>query len=347
MCLIIHKPTADTAIPEFILNNAERINPDGFGIVYTDTNECVRTMDYETARELISAKRPFVAHYRYATRGAVNKPNCHPYIIHSSPEQTNSTGIVRLFSNGTVADLGDEKLCDTKVVAQMLKRIPTEHWNDLLSMTDTRFAICSKYGVERHGEWHEKDGIYYSKNNCFHTTYKKTIGYSYQNNYYDNTGYDKYWYDEDIVEKTDLEEELATVQNTNKSSRLNVPEYDWQNVSLVAVYGTLKAGHGNHKTLGSSFFIGAGKTVYKYPMQVSTIPFVYEKAGKGDHVSVEVYNVTNDVTKDDCDWLEGHPTNYQRKLTDIQMHDGAVKTCWLYFANPAFYEETMETIHTY
>lgn len=50
MCLIIHKPTADSIIPEFIIDNAERINPDGFGIVYTDNNECVRTMDYETAR---------------------------------------------------------------------------------------------------------------------------------------------------------------------------------------------------------------------------------------------------------------------------------------------------------
>ncbi len=339
MCLIIHKPTADSIIPEFIIDNAERINPDGFGIVYTDTNECVRTMDYETARELISAERPFVAHYRYATRGTINKANCHPYIVNSSTEMRGVDGIVRLFSNGTVADLGDDKLCDTKVVAQMLKRIPDEHWEDVLSMTDTRFAICSTFGVERHGEWHERDGIYFSKANCFHKSYKKTIGYTYPSNYHTNTSYEKYWYDDDIIGDEEEETGLEICAPLSKD--------DWENVDLVAVYGTLKAGLSNHHTLGTSHFVGSGKTVYKYPMQATSIPFVYERAGEGDHITVEVYNVISNATKDDCDWLEGHPTNYERRLTDIQMADGSVKTCWLYFANEAYYDETMTNIHTY
>ena len=128
MCLIIHKPNADTIIPQHILDNAENINPDGFGIVYTDNNECIRTMDYNHA---------------------------------------------------TVADLGDKQLCDTYVVADMLKRMPNKYWNDLLSMTETRFAITYPDGsVARHGKWHEKDGVFYSKNNCFYTrqsTYRRPI----------------------------------------------------------------------------------------------------------------------------------------------------------------------------
>ena len=343
MCLIIHKPTADSIIPEFILDNAERINPDGFGIVYTDNNECVRTMDYETARELISVARPFVAHYRYATRGTINKSNCHPYVVNASEDMRNVDGIVRLFSNGTVADLGDDELCDTKVVAKMLKRIPEEYWDDVLSMTDTRFALTSLYGVERHGEWHERDGIYFSKANCFHKSYKKTIGYTYPSNYHTNTSYEKYWdaewYDDDIIGDEEKETEVKICSPLSKD--------DWENVDLVAVYGTLKAGHNNHHTLGSSHFVGSGKTVCKYVMQATTIPFVYEKEGHGDHITVEVYNVTSNAIKDDCDWLEGHPTNYERKLTYIQLADGSVKKCWLYFANENYYDSTMENIHTY
>jgi len=335
MCLIIHKPKANSIIEEFIIDNAERINPDGFGIVYTDTNECVRTMNYETARELISAQRPFVAHYRYATRGTINKNGCHPYVITSMSQDSNN--IVRLFSNGTVADLGDDQLCDTKVVAQMLMRIPSNHWNDVLSMTDTRFAICDDSGVQRHGEWHERNGVWFSKANCFHKSYQKTVGYSYSSDHYTYpySGVDgKYWYEEE-----DDINPPATITKSHAD--------DWEHVDLVAVYGTLKAGRSNHPTMGKSTYVGSGQTVYKYPMQVSTIPFVYEIPGEGHQIAVEVYSVTSDNTKDDIDWLEGHPTNYERKLTDIEMADGAVKTCWLYFANTSFYEPTMKSIQRY
>lgn len=338
MCLIIHKPKADSTIAEFILDNAERINPDGFGIVYTDNNECVRTMDYNTARELISAPRPFVAHYRYATRGTINKQGCHPYVI--SNVSTDNADVVRLFSNGTVADLGDDNLCDTKVVADMLMRIPKKHWTDVLSMTETRFAICDQNGVQRHGEWHERDGIWYSKANCFHTSYKKTVGYSYGYNNYNTQSqcYDKYWYDDDLME------DEVEVEPTITNDYCNA---DWQDINLVAVYGTLKCGRSNHITMGQSTFVGAGKTVYKYPMQVSSIPFVYERAGEGHQIAVEVYNVQSRTTQDNIDWLEGHPHNYERKLTDIEMADGAVKTCWLYFASPDFYDPTMTNVQRY
>jgi len=342
MCLIIHKPKADSTIEEFILDNAERINPDGFGIVYTDNNECVRTMDYETARELISAPRPFVAHYRYATRGTINKRGCHPYVITSMSQDNDN--IVRLFSNGTVADLGNETLCDTKVVAQMLTRIPNQHWADVLSMTDTRFAICDQNGVQRHGEWHERGGVWFSKANCFHKSYNKTIGYSYAPEHYtrpySTNSYKKYWYDDGLI---DDEEEVIP----EPTITTNDYTADWQDVNLVAVYGTLKAGRSNHKTMGHATLVGAGQTVYKYPMQASTIPFVYDKPGVGHQIAVEVYDVQSNFTKDDIDWLEGHPNNYERKLTDIEMADGAVKTCWLYFANPAYYEPTMTNIQRY
>ena len=366
MCLIIHKPTADSVIPKHILDNAEDINPDGFGIVYTDNNECVRTMDYTKARELISAERPFVAHYRFATRGTINKQNCHPYFVENSDDY----GLTRLFSNGTVANLGDDKLCDTKVVATLLKTVPYHLWDDFLSMTETRFAVCYDGGIERHGVWHEKDGIFYSKNNCFHT-YTNTCGYGYSDNAqwktpknygykgfakplltasstelsWDNTNaYDDIYEDELDEEMDGNWDDIEFLEPTESS---NEPSFDWKDNHLVAVYGTLKAGLSNHRLLSSALYRGAGATQEIYPMQTQGVPFVFDFAGIGFNITVEVYEVTSVKAKNSLDSLEGHPTTYERKLTNIKMKDGSLKTCWLYFGNDHFHADDMEYIQTY
>ena len=166
MCLIIHKPKAKTQLNPAYIDNAETKNPDGFGIVYLDNLECITTMDYEEARKLIEQERPFVAHYRYATKGPVTQENCHPFYI-EQPERW-------LFSNGTVAELGSKDTCDTKVVCDLLAQTPEQYWNAMLSFTDTRFAIVNEDGkVKRHGKWHKREGIYYSKSDCF----AKYVGY--------------------------------------------------------------------------------------------------------------------------------------------------------------------------
>lgn len=342
MCLIIHKPNKEAIIPDHILDNAELINPDGFGIVYTDTNQCIRTMDYNYARELILAERPFVAHYRYATRGNINKNNCHPYHVKN---------FIRLFSNGTVADLGDDNTCDTAVVAKYLNQSPVKCWDKLLSMTETRFAITYPDGhVSRHGVWHEKDGVFYSKNNCFHT-HKSTIGYHYgytkknsttKNNPMSDTqsvyssSYDDIWYEDDY----DLNDPWDT---PSKDDNL------WKDCNLLAVYGTLKAGRANHSLLQYASYVGAGQTVYKYGLQAkdsNSVPFVFEHINE-HRIAVEVYEVSDANTQLQLDYLEGHPNNYARKQIDVELLDGSVKTCWLYFANPTWNNPNMEYLHTY
>ena len=162
MCLIIHKPNPKSVIPQTYIDNAKRKNPDGFGIVYTDTFECFTTMDYAEADKLIAESRPFVAHYRYATKGTIDITNCHPFIIDDDHY---------LFSNGTVASLGDDKICDTQRVCELLARIPRSHWQDVLQFTDTRFAIVNASGtVTRHGKWHKKGQLWYSKTIALHST---------------------------------------------------------------------------------------------------------------------------------------------------------------------------------
>ena len=123
MCLIIHKPIKTDRIPADYLDNAKRKNADGFGITYTDTFETIRTMDYALADKLLDVDRPYVAHFRYATRGEINEANCHPFDI-----TTDSI----IYSNGTVAQLGNKTTCDTQVVADILYKIPRQYWRDIL-----------------------------------------------------------------------------------------------------------------------------------------------------------------------------------------------------------------------
>lgn len=100
--------------------------------------------------------------------------------------------------------------------------------------------------------------------------------------------------------------------------------------NLVAVYGTLKKGFGNHERfLSDSKFIGKGETFDKYPLIVKGLPYLINKKGTGEWVNVEVYRVSNEVLAD-LDALEGHPTWYQRKKIAVLVGK-KVMYCWVYF----------------
>ncbi len=315
MCLIIHKPKSKTEIPSHIIDNAETLNPDGFGILFTDTNELVKTMCYEEARYLISQKRPFVAHYRYATVGTVNLENVHPF------EFTGG----HLFSNGTVGNLGDRHKSDTRVVSEYLEQIPTELRSVFFSMTETRFAIVSKDGtVSRFGEWHKKGGVYYSKSNCFPKkvstfAYGKTSGTK-SNSFgtsYDYSSYGYSW-DDGYVDPWDV-----------------VGEDSWDDCNVLAVYGTLKQGGGNNsRYLFDASYLGHGVTAQKLRMQAEGIPFLYEgEHPDGNHVEVEFYEVTDDSSRTALDALEGHPTMYERKQAEFIDSTGERVIAWVYYYN--------------
>lgn len=336
MCLIIYKPNATDTVPSDYIQNAQTINKDGFGITYLDNFKTHKTMNYNHARKLISAKRPFVAHYRYTTRGATNRKSCHPYRINKN---------TMLYSNGTVADLGSDTTTDTAIVADMMSKMPRKYWHKLMSMTDVRFAIVNRDGtVSRAGKWHERDGIYYSKANCFHKPYTpptRTIGYN-------NAGY---WRKTESSSYTRQKPKLVASQHTTRAwddydhyddyyydnyslSPTNKTEYDmsFQGNNYIAVYGTLKSNKGNHTYyLSTSTLVGIGKTVLKYPMTGAGLPYVYNQPNVGHNIQVEVYDVANKMDRENIDSLERHPSWYTRHQTDIELTSGRVVKAWMYF----------------
>jgi gamma-glutamylaminecyclotransferase len=168
MCLIIHKPKG-TKVPLEILETAASKNPDGYGITYLDSFATHRGMTCNSLKYLARTKRPYVLHFRFATVGSVSLDNCHPFDVKSNH--------YLLYSNGTVHGYGDATRSDTQEIAEdVLSKLPKKSWEKFLDLTPTRFAIIDKFtmDVERYGKWYKRDGVHYSKSDCFPVSTGKT-----------------------------------------------------------------------------------------------------------------------------------------------------------------------------
>lgn len=266
MCVIIVKQQGQR-LPKEVAKTAGRVNPHGLGVIWMDTFEI--TYHKSSEHKVLLTERPYIAHFRYATVGAINKENTHPFQCGNNKHEW-------LMMNGTIYGKGNKHESDTRVLARELGNKPRHTWKKELEQHPCRFVTVNTrnrtYQIYNKELWVQRDGIWYSKANV-------------------------------------LEEHL------------------------VAVYGTLKKGHGNYyRHLTESKFIGKGVTKDKYPLIVRGLPYLLEEKGKGHHVEVEVYKVDDD-TFSDLDALEGHPNWYKRKEVVIRLSSGKEVKAWIYF-NP-------------
>lgn len=308
MCLIIHNPKAKD-IPFEILDNAMFMNPDGFGIFYHDDGSILHTMSAIEAEKLLDSGRPYTAHFRYATSGPIGKRQCHPFKI----DDTYS-----LMMNGTIERLVSKKQVDTEALCQILSGLPESKMLDILRTYPCRFALLNRKTGEatpvNTDLWSKRNGVLYSKSNCFpEPPPKGGITNLFKGS---NKWGACYSYGDDSLDgSTDPMDSWSPVTPAVKET--------------VAVYGTLKAGHGNHHLLEGSHCIGTGITADRYPMVVSSIPFLIDDVGTGHHVHVEVYRVDAD-TLDALDGLEGHPNWYQRRKKMVKLDKGGTVMAWIY-----------------
>ena len=182
MCVIIIKQK-DKVLPNEVAKTSARINPHGLGVIWLDTFEVSfhRSADYK----LLDTKRPFIAHFRYATVGAINKENTHPFRCGSNKQEW-------LMMNGTIKELGDTMKSDSRVLAEKLGDVPRHKWKKELEKYVCRFVTINThsrtYQVYNRDLWIQKDGVWYSKDNVLednlvavYGTLKK--GYSNYNHY--------------------------------------------------------------------------------------------------------------------------------------------------------------------
>lgn len=98
----------------------------------------------------------------------------------------------------------------------------------------------------------------------------------------------------------------------------------------LAAYGTLRRGYSNSRLVDrGDNWIGTGKTVDKYEMRASGIPFVNKTPST--QIVVDLWEINKDELKD-CDGLEGHPRWYRREMIDVNVKNNTYKA-WLYFNN--------------
>lgn len=157
MCVIIVKNTKKQLKDNIIIASA-KINPHGLGVLWLDTwkVEIYKSEDYT----VLMTRRPFIAHFRFATVGRINAANCHPFDIDENTV---------LFQNGTLCNLGSDKKTDTQAMAEVLADIPPVRWREVLELTDCRFITADlknkTFEIYNREMWVKRDGVLYSKSN--------------------------------------------------------------------------------------------------------------------------------------------------------------------------------------
>lgn len=181
MCVIIIKQKGQQ-LPTNVAETSARINPHGLGIIWLDTFE----VTYHKSKEYkkLHTDRPFIAHFRYATIGAIGKPNTHPFKCGANENEY-------LMMNGTIHGLGNWKTCDSKVLANDLGNVPRHKWKKELSKYDCRFVTVNTrnrtFQVYNKELWTIKDGVWYSKDNVLQDNLVAVYGTL-------KKGYSNYWH---------------------------------------------------------------------------------------------------------------------------------------------------------
>ena len=181
MCIIIVKQKKGN-LPHDVARLSAQMNPDGMGIMWLDTFEV--ELHKSNKWRLLDTERPFIVHFRYATIGAVNKSNTHPFQCGKSPNEW-------LMMNGTIRELGDATTCDTKVLANQLGEKPRQSWKDELSKHLCRFVTINtkskSFQIYNKGLWVVRDGVWYSKDYVLETNMVAVYGTL-------KKGNSNYWY---------------------------------------------------------------------------------------------------------------------------------------------------------
>ena len=98
---------------------------------------------------------------------------------------------------------------------------------------------------------------------------------------------------------------------------------------LVAVYGTLKRGYGNHRwaEADGAEFVSEGHTDKRFWMFDGPFPRVIDNGSDG--IAVEVFKIPDKPIN--MDMLEGHPSHFKRELVEVYLRSTKEKQeAWMY-----------------
>ncbi|UOF82491.1 gamma-glutamyl cyclotransferase [Caudoviricetes sp.] len=171
MCVIIIKQKKNHVVTRQTLERAGTINPDGLGIVWLDDY----SISYHKSKDwaVLDTPRPYIAHFRYATKGKVGRSNTHPF-------QCGEVKHEFLMHNGTIAGLGTHEVCDSRMLAEAIGKTPRHTWEQALAEYESRFVTINthkrSFQIYNKQLWSKKDGVWYSKDNVLLDNYVAVYG---------------------------------------------------------------------------------------------------------------------------------------------------------------------------
>lgn len=172
MCLIITRKK-NARVDWNAANRAARSNSDGYGIAWHDGKslQVLRSLEWADVRKqahsLQAKDVEFILHMRYATHGAVNLNNTHPFKLHAHQSFMAHNGIIHTLET-------PEGMCDSRVLADHIDTRLDADWHsdpaayenveELASSSRLAFMLADGEIVlvnEEFGAW--SDGCWYSQ----------------------------------------------------------------------------------------------------------------------------------------------------------------------------------------
>jgi predicted glutamine amidotransferase len=167
MCVIYHKP-AGVKVDIDVIATMWESNPHGGGIMWNDGEDVlvvrgIMTLDeMKESTEVIADSMEAVFHFRVSTGGGITRDNTQPFVLSGGWTEATFTPCDMAFChNGIVGDpIGGKS--DTRLLAEsmvdMTAAAVMKRLDMLAEATWSSFALMTRDGVERFGDWCEFDG---------------------------------------------------------------------------------------------------------------------------------------------------------------------------------------------
>lgn len=159
MCVIIYKPQG-LKISKSILSDCWDNNSDGAGVIIPD--RCPKVfkgiMKLKHLENILSTltDKELIVHLRWATHGAKNKENTHPFPC-GKDRYLAHNGVMNKYGIS-----GTDGISDSAHFADDMRILGTEALRRLLDSMGQKFALVNRNKITLHGDFHEKNGLKFS-----------------------------------------------------------------------------------------------------------------------------------------------------------------------------------------
>lgn len=198
MCLIAYSPKG-TIIDRAILAYAYNQNGDGIGVMSVSGIE--KFMGHKALKRarryietyLVPDETPFAIHFRWATHGAIQMSNTHPYETPDGLHWVMHNGVISMTTQESTDEESDTAVYVRKHMAEVAPFYDIAYWRKIENQIGWGNKLCVmdangafKLCHEDAGTW--IDGIWFSNTYSLPSEKIPTRGYSYGREYYGTQG---------------------------------------------------------------------------------------------------------------------------------------------------------------